>query len=90
MEDKQLSDFNYRLLNLLCNNAYLCKWKVDVKPECRMCKNIETSKHLVYECKNVLLIWRLLSEYFFFDVGWIELTSTWFERNIFIYLDLHI
>lgn len=44
--------------NILCNNAYLCKCKVDAKPECRMCKDIETSKHLVYECKNLLLIWR--------------------------------
>lgn len=55
----ELSHFNYRLLNnKLCNNAYLCKCKVDVKPECRMCKDIDTSNHLVYECKNLLLIWR--------------------------------
>lgn len=53
VEDKQLSDFNFRLLNnVLCNNAYLCKWKVDVKPECRMCKHIERSKHLIYEYKT--------------------------------------
>lgn len=71
VEDKQLSDFNYRLLNnILCNNAYLCKWKVDVKPECRMCNKMETSYHLIYECKNVLLIWRLLSEFLSFDVKW--------------------
>lgn len=43
VEDKQLSDFNYILLNnILCNNAYLCKWKADVKADCRMCKDIKT------------------------------------------------
>lgn len=52
--DKQVSDFNNRLLNnMLCNNAYLCKWRVDVKPECRMCNNMETSKHLIYECNKI-------------------------------------
>lgn len=69
VEDKQLSDFNYRLLNnILCNNAYLLKWKVDVKPECRICNDLETSKLLIYKCKNVLLIWRLLREFLSFDV----------------------
>lgn len=43
VEDKQLSDFNYILLNnILCNNAYFCKWKADVKADCRMCKDIKT------------------------------------------------
>lgn len=31
---------------------------------------MEISYYLIYECKNVLLIWRLLSEFFFFDVKW--------------------
>lgn len=54
VEDKQESDFNNRLLNkMLCNNVYLCKWRVDVKPECMMCNNMEKSKHLIYECKKI-------------------------------------
>lgn len=82
VEDKQLSDFNYRLLNnILCNNAYLCKWKVDVKPECRMCNKMETSYHLIYECKNVLLIWRLLSEFLSFDVKWKHIIKGFYLEN---------
>lgn len=82
VEDKQLSDFNYRLLNnILCNNAYLCKWKVDVKPECRMCNKMETSYHLIYECKNVLLIWRLLSEFLSFDVKWKHIIIGFYLEN---------
>lgn len=41
-----------------------------------MCRDIETSKHLIYECINVLLIWSLLADFLSFDVKW---------KNIFIY-----
>lgn len=41
-----------------------------------MCRDIETSKHLIYECINVLLIWRLLGDFLSFDVKW---------KHIFIY-----
>lgn len=53
VEDKQLFDFNYILLNnIFCNNDYICKWKVDVTAECRICKDIKTCKHLIYEFKK--------------------------------------
>lgn len=49
-----LFDFNYRLFNnLLCINVCLCKWKVEVKVVCIMCIDIEISRYLIYECKNV-------------------------------------
>lgn len=35
-----------------------------------MCRDIETSEHLIYECINVLLIWRLLGGFLSFDVKW--------------------
>lgn len=35
-----------------------------------MCSDIETSKRLIYECINVLLIWRLLGGFLSFDVKW--------------------
>lgn len=35
-----------------------------------MCRDIETSKRLIYECINVLLIWRLLGGFLSFDVKW--------------------
>lgn len=42
--------------------------KIDVKPECSMCKDIETGKDLIYECKKGLLISRSLGEFLTFDV----------------------
>ena len=64
VEDSQLADFNYRLLNnILCNNAYLSKWKSNVAADCRMCDTLETCEHLIYYCSNVQSLWKLLSLY---------------------------
>lgn len=42
VEDKQLSEFNYKLLHHIHRNKdFLCKWKVDVKAESKMCKDIK-------------------------------------------------
>lgn len=52
VKDLIFSSNNRLLNNLLCTNACLCKWKVKVKAVCIICTNIETSKHLIYECKK--------------------------------------
>lgn len=39
-----------------------------MKAECVMCKYIETRKHLIYECKILLHIWRLFGEHNSFDI----------------------
>lgn len=80
VEDKQLFDFNYILLNnIFCNNDYLCKWKVDVTAECRICKDIKTYKHLIYELKNILQIWRILIRWISFFINII--VGFYFENN---------
>ena len=51
--DKNISDFNYRMLKYLLNNRnYLSKWK-DISNMCPYCKDcVETNKHLLYECQQ--------------------------------------
>ena len=60
--DKDISEFNYRLLNnLLCNNLFLSKWKADVNKLCNFCENeIENNEHLLFNCENVREIWNIL------------------------------
>lgn len=59
VENRQLSDFNYRLLNtcnILCNNTYLCKWNVILK------KNNKQRRHCLHVscCRlHVILLWIL-------------------------------
>ena len=69
--DKNVADFNYRLLNnLLVNNLYLSKWK-NINSNCITCTSeIENTKHLIFYCKNVSRIWKLLSLVTGFNITW--------------------
>ena len=72
MEDTKLAEFNYKLLNnILCNNYYLSKWNSPISKNCYICQNqIENIRHLIFDCVNVLKIWKTLSEYLGFNVQW--------------------
>lgn len=75
MSDKNLAEFNYiyKLLNnILCNNVYLSKWKKETHALCKICHVSETSKHLIFECENVVQIWNSLSLYLKIDIKWIH------------------
>lgn len=58
------------LHNILCNNAYLSKWLRDKGDNCHICKTIENTKHLLFECKNVEHIWRKLGSFLLIDIKW--------------------
>lgn len=45
-----------------------------------MCKK-KTSKHLIYEFKNVLRIWRLLGKHLSFDIKWKHITVGFYLGN---------
>lgn len=62
--DNKIAEFNYKMLhNIFCNNAYLSKWLRDKGDNCNICKTIENTKHLLFECKNVEHIWRTLGSF---------------------------
>ena len=48
----------------------LSKWNTSVKPECSICKTIETTEHMLYECQKVKGIWRIVSLCLGMDVRW--------------------
>ena len=70
--DKDIAQFNYKLLNnLLCNNLYLSKWKREVNKYCTFCKTqVENTEHLLYECGNVKDIWIILDTVLNIDIKW--------------------
>ena len=79
-KDKHIAEFSYKLFNnILCNNAYVSKWKKDIKNECTHCKQIETIKHLIYECDNVKNIWNIVSSYLSFEVKWKHIVVGFFS-----------
>lgn len=56
------------LHNVLCNNAYLIKWTEDNGDNCTLCRTIENSKHLSFDCKNVENIWKKLRHFLSIDL----------------------
>ena len=70
--DKNVAEFNYKLLHNLLSNRYLAsKWNREIDKKCTLCRNdIENNRHLIYECQNVSQIWHIVGIVLRFDVKW--------------------
>ena len=70
--DKNVTEFNYKLLHNLLSNRYLVsKWNRDIDNKCILCNNeIENNMHLLYDCRNIQQIWKSVSTCLKFDIGW--------------------
>ncbi len=56
--DKKLAEFNFKILhNILPCNSNLKKWKKFNDENCRLCKEKEDIKHLLYTCMFSYRIW---------------------------------
>ena len=65
----KLREFQYRLLlNKVCTNDILYKWKIVNSPMCDWCNNtIQMVEHLLYECTVTNRIWEELSKRIFIN-----------------------
>ena len=67
----KLSEFNFKLLhNIIPCGKILCKWKDNISEKCILCNDIETVKHMLYECKNVQKILDKASHILKFEIKW--------------------
>ena len=61
----KLRDFQYRCLLLkLPTNVILYKWGIKSSPECEYCAELQTLKHLFWDCVRVQRIWHMLEKKF--------------------------
>lgn len=81
--DKNVAEFNYKLLhNLLCNNYLLSKWKKDVHRNCTFCADvIENNAHLIFECQNVRQIWNTVEMVLEIDIRWKHIVLGFFHED---------
>ena len=81
--DKNIAEFNYKLLNnLLCNNYYLSKWKRDTSNKCSHCKHIiENTEHLVFSCANVRNVWNAVANILKIDLRWKHVIIGFYHEN---------
>jgi predicted RNA-binding Zn-ribbon protein involved in translation (DUF1610 family) len=72
------------LLNgILSNNYFLSKINKNTTRMCKTCNNeIENSKHLIFECRNVQFIWKSVSNNIGFNIKWKHIVVGFFSvRN---------
>ena len=81
--DKSVAEFNYKLLNNILNNNYMVsKWNKEVQKYCSVCfTQVENSRHLIYECRNVVQIWNIVRATLNFDVNWIHIILGFYYEN---------
>ena len=59
LKDKQISEFNYKLLNdLLICRYKLYKWGISEDNKCIFCSKEETLEHLLFTCHLKFQIWK--------------------------------
>ena len=79
LKDKQLSEFNFKILhNLLNNNKSVSMWNKNVSEKCNYCFLIEDVKHLIFDCKNVKRIWEVARNVCQINIQWKHIVVGYF------------
>ncbi|XP_056008394.1 uncharacterized protein LOC125674557 [Ostrea edulis] len=81
--DRIIAEFNYKLMhNLLSCKKYMFKWKKESSDKCSLCLETEDMRHLIYECKNVSLVWNMVSLACKVNIQWKSIViGFYFECN---------
>ena len=71
IKDNKIKQFNFKFLHkLLPSRMNLCKWKITNDDNCEICHMLETTQHMMLDCKNIKLFWKIISRiiYYVFDI----------------------
>ena len=67
----KIAEFNFKLLhNIVPCGLTLNKWQTNISKLCDYCGETETTRHMLYDCNRIKLIWRSMSEVLRFDIRW--------------------
>lgn len=67
----KLNEFNFKILhNIVPCGKIVSKWKKNVSDKCEVCGEIETTKHMLYECQRINVVWQEISEYIKCNISW--------------------
>ena len=79
----KLKEFNFKLLNNIvpCGNV-LSKWKTNISKYCDVCNEIETTKHMLFDCKRINDIWNLISNVTKTNISWKEIVCGFINYDV--------
>ena len=71
IKEVKLKEFNFKLLhNIVPCGKILSKWKANILEKCDACNEIETTKHMLFDCLRVNSIWKKISDLLKFNIKW--------------------
>lgn len=67
----KLKEFNFKILHgiLSCNNN-LMRWKIKTSGKCDVCNEIQTIKHLLFDCTYVKPVWNIVNNQLALDISY--------------------
>ena len=73
IKDNKIKQFNFKFLHKLLPsrmNLHVCKWKIKNDYNCEICHMLETTQHMMLDCKNIKLFWKIISRiiYYVYDI----------------------
>ena len=75
----KLRDFNFKVLHGILPCGYLLsKWHSEIRKSCNICGQIETIKHMLFECTTVKAIWRKVSLAIKINIQWKHIVTGFF------------
>ena len=67
----KLKEFNFKLLqNIVPCGRILSKWKANISENCNVCNEIETARHMLFECEKVKQLWIVISQILLYSIKW--------------------
>jgi hypothetical protein len=71
MPIQKIKEFNFKLINnIVISGKIVSVWNKNVSATCNVCHEINTVKHMLYECERIQSVWRILSNLIKFDISW--------------------
>ncbi len=85
IKDKKLAEFKYKILcNILTSRSLLSKWNKEFSNKCPLCSDIQTIRHLLYDCPRIQTIWALVGSILNMEIRYKHIVIGNLEKNDFI------
>ena len=78
----KLREFNFKLLHNIAPCGYvLSKWISNISNKCARCGNIETIKHMLFECMFIKNMWNRISNIVKVDIKWKHIVTGFYNLD---------
>ena len=83
IKEIKLREFNFKIIhNILPCNQNLKRWRITQEDKCDICEEVQSIKHLLFECGAIKRLWELVEEIINCKITYYEVICG-FDKNLF-------